>query len=42
VVLEHTGKCGFVVDGADPAGELRVPAQGVTTDEFSVGLGEVD
>jgi hypothetical protein len=42
VVLKHAGKSRFIGDRANPARELRVPAQGVSTDKLSVGLGEVD
>jgi len=42
VVLENVGQGGLVSDAGDPAWELRVPAQVVTTDELAVLLGEVD
>lgn len=42
MVLQNTGQLGLVVDLADPARELTVPAEGVTSDRLVVGRGPVD
>jgi hypothetical protein len=42
VVLQHTRQLGLVVDLADPAGQLAVPAQSVTADRLVVCGGPVD
>jgi hypothetical protein len=40
VVLHHRGQCGLVTNLRNPAGKLRVPDEGVSTDELLVGSGE--
>jgi hypothetical protein len=42
VVLKHTGQGRLVADLADPARQLRVPEQSVTTDQLAVLGGPVN
>lgn len=42
MVLHDRGQSGLVTDGGDPAGQLRVPDGGVTTDKLVVVCGELD
>ena len=42
MVLEHSRQGRLVTDVADPARQLRVPAQGVAADQLVVGLRPVD
>jgi hypothetical protein len=42
VVLDNGGQSRSVADVLDPLGQLRVPEQGVSSDQLAIGLGEVD
>jgi hypothetical protein len=42
MVLDDSREGRLVIDVADPAGQLRVPKQGMAANRFVVLLGEVD
>lgn len=41
VILNHFRQLSWVGDSADPAGQLTVPDEGMTTDDLSIGFSEV-